>query len=103
MESVGWSAAGPDGQLVYGVERNLLVTLGQAKRVLPSSVVKREVEERAAKLADQQGFLPGRKQLKDLKDAVINELRPRAFIKYSFIRAWIDLTGGFLCCRHDVG
>lgn len=96
MESVGWSAAGPDGQLVYGVERNLLVTLGQAKRVLPSSVVKREVEERAAKLADQQGFPPGRKQLKDLKDAVINELRPRAFIKYSFIRAWIDLTGGFL-------
>ena len=63
--------------------------------MLPGSVVNQVLKEKAAALEQQQGFAPGRKQLRDLKDLVIDELRPRAFIRSRTVRAWIDFEHGW--------
>ena len=50
------------------------------KRVVPSSVVKRLVAEKAAAWAEQVGHQPGRKTLREFKEQAIEELLPKAFL-----------------------
>lgn len=93
-QSHGWDNF--EGEQVIGVERHLLVAFGTAKRDLPGSVVKREVKDRVAELAKVQGFAPGRKQIADIKERVIAELLPRAFVKYSRLLIWFDIASGLI-------
>ncbi|NKF23288.1 recombination-associated protein RdgC [Solimonas marina] len=95
-ESRGWVAPGAGPQLVYSQGRQMLVALGVEQKLLPSSVVKQTVDERAGELEQRQGFKPGRKQLRDLKDQVIAELMPRAFARRRSTRAWIDPSSGWV-------
>lgn len=95
-QSRGWVAPAANHQLVYAQGRQMLIALGVEQKLLPSAVVKQTVDERADELAVKQGFKPGRKQLRDLKDQVIAELMPRAFAKRRSTRAWIDPVGGWV-------
>lgn len=95
MQSLGWAPPLQDG-LVYSVGRQWLIALGVEQRLLPSSVVKQVTEDRATEIEEQQGFKPGRKQMRELKDAVMQELLPRAFTRRRRIYAWIDPVAGFL-------
>src|SRR3546814_19846377 len=74
----------------------MLIALGVEQKLLPSSVVQQAVDERASELEQRQGFKPGRKQLRDLKDQVTAELMPRAFAKRRSTRAWIDPVSGWI-------
>lgn len=94
-ESRGWVAPVADGPLVHNVAGQWLICLCIEQRLLPSSVVKQEAEERAAQLELTQGFKPGRKQMKDLKEAVTQELMPRAFTRRRKVYAWIDPRDGW--------
>lgn len=85
-----------DDQLVHTVNGQMLLTLCTEKKLLPASVIKEAVRERAAELADQQGFKPGRKQLKELKEQVTDDLLPRAFSTVTNTRVWIDPVHGWL-------
>lgn len=96
LETRGWVPPLPEAGLVFGAERQMLVAFGQEKKLLPASVVKQAVEEQASALEARQGFKPGRKQLRDLKDRVTAELLPRAFARRSLTRAWIDPDQGWL-------
>jgi recombination associated protein RdgC len=51
---------------------------------------------RAAELEEQQGFKPGRKQMRELKEQVTDELLPRAFSIRRDTRVWIDCRNGWL-------
>ena len=96
-ESRGWlSPVGGDGPLVHAVGGQWLIALGIEHRLLPSSVVKQEAEERAARIELEQGFKPGRKQMKDLRDEVTREFMPRAFTRRRKVYAWIDPQDGWL-------
>ncbi|HET8883613.1 MAG TPA: recombination-associated protein RdgC [Solimonas sp.] len=96
-QSRGWVGPGNHGaQLVYAQGRQMLIALGVEQKLLPSSVVKQTVDERAEELEQRQGFKPGRKQLRDLKDQVTAELMPRAFAKRRSTRAWIDPVSGWI-------
>src|SRR3546814_10918528 len=74
----------------------MLIALGFEQKILPSSVIKQGVDVRADFLAQLQGFNPGRKQLRALKDQVTAELMPRAFAKRRSTRAWIDPVSGWI-------
>lgn len=89
-QSRGWVKVPGTEQLVYGQGRQMLIALGVEQKLLPAAVVRQEVETRAVELEQRQGFKPGRKQLRDLKDLVTAELMPRAFAKRRVTRAWID-------------
>tara|TARA_R110001583_G_scaffold149564_1_gene301643 strand:- start:1662 stop:2621 length:960 start_codon:yes stop_codon:yes gene_type:complete len=96
MESRGWLSPLGNDVLVHAVGGQWLIALGFEHRLLPSSVVKQEADERAAEMADQQGFKLGRKQMKDLREQVAQELMPRAFTRRRRLHAWIDPVGGWL-------
>ena len=87
LESRGWVSPRGDEQLVYGVEKHLMLALGTEQKLLPSSVVNDAVKQRAAEFEKEKGFKPGRKQLRDFKDIVSAELLPRAFSRRNTTRA----------------
>ncbi|WP_313035806.1 recombination-associated protein RdgC, partial [Massilia alkalitolerans] len=50
----------------------------------------------AAEMEEQQGFPPGKKAMKELKERVADELLPRAFSIRSNVWVWIDPVNGWL-------
>ena len=95
--SRGWVAPRRDGALVFALGRQWLLALSVEQRLLPSSVVNDEVRERAEAMEAQQGYAPGRKQLKELRERVTEELMPRAFTRRRSTFVWIDPQNGWLC------
>jgi recombination associated protein RdgC len=85
-----------DSALVYAVDRQMLLTLRHEKKLLPAKVIAQVVKQRAEKLEEEEGFKPGRKRLKELKELVRDELLPRAFSLSSDTRVWIDPVHGWL-------
>ncbi len=85
-----------DASLVASVGRQLLFALRQEKRLLPARVVAQFVKQRAERIEAEEGFKPGRKRMKELKEQVRDELLPRAFSLATDTRAWIDPVNGWL-------
>ena len=93
----GWvSPNGKEGPLAHSVSRQWLLALCTEQRLLPSSVINDEVKDRAEALETQQGYAPGRKQLRELRDRVAEELLPRAFTRRRSTYVWIDPINGWL-------
>ena len=93
--SRGWVSPRKDGALVFSLGGQWLIALAVEQRLLPSSVVNEEVKERAEGMEAQQGYAPGRKQLKELKERVTEELMPRAFTRRRSTFIWIDPKNGW--------
>ena len=53
-------------------------------------MVRRKVEERAARIEAATGRKPGKKEKKELKEDVTHELLPLAFTRHARVAAWID-------------
>lgn len=66
------------------------------EKLLPASVVNEYVEIKCDELEQAQGYKPGRKQRKDIKEQVIAELLPQAFTKKRRTLAWINRVRGWL-------
>ena len=96
MESTGWAAPSDAADLVHVCEGQILLALTTEKKILPAAVVKRVARERAKEIEEQQGFMPGRKQMRELREAVTDELLPRAMSTISTVRVWIDRENGWL-------
>lgn len=92
----GWVPVYPNGPLVLAICGHYLVALGITTRNLPGSTINEAAAKKAADIEAQQGFKPGRKQMKEIKEAVIRELLPKAFTRTIKLHAWIDPTGGIL-------
>lgn len=90
MQSQGWTSPRNNDLLVHSVNHQFLIALATEKKLLPSSVVNQVTKARAAEIEEQQGFAPGRKAMKDLKERVIDELTPRAFGVRRNTLVWID-------------
>lgn len=96
MKSIGWAPVFTNGDLVHRLEGQWMIKLVTEERVLPGAVVKRMVAERAAEEERQCGHKLGKKQLRDLKEVVLQELRPKALCKMSEAHVWIDPVTGFI-------
>ncbi len=78
-----------NGPLIEVVDGQWLLMLMVEQKVLPGAVVKRQVEALAAKIEQQTGRKPGKKQLRELKDQAQLDLLPMAFTKRAAMRVWI--------------
>lgn len=74
----------------------MLLVFRAEKKLLPASVVNQVTKARALEIEEQQGFKVGRKQLRELKEQVTDELLPRAFTIRRDTRVWIDTVNGWL-------
>jgi recombination associated protein RdgC len=95
MSTRGWVAGSPAQRLVHTIGQQQLIALGLDQKLLPGSVIRQVATERAALQEKEQGFPVGRRQMRELKERVTEELRARAFTRRSLTRAWIDSARGW--------
>lgn len=92
----GWVPPFNNDELVYDLNGQYFFALKHTSKILPASVVKEYVAERSVKIEEQQGYKPGRKQLREIKEQIISELLPKAFNKSKVTRIWIDKHNKFM-------
>jgi recombination associated protein RdgC len=92
----GWCPPLTGGLLVHSTQRQLLITYATEKKVIPPSYADKQCKLKAAEYEQQHGFKPGRKATKEIKDAVIDELLPKAFTVEQKTAIWIDPVNGWL-------
>lgn len=96
MQSLGWIPPREDSGLVYALDGQWLLTLRADKKLLPTTVINQVAKAKAQDIEEQQGFKPGRKQMKEIKEQVTDELLPKAFSVYRDTRVWIDTRNHWL-------
>jgi recombination associated protein RdgC len=96
MISRGWVYPRVEGEFVHAVNRQWLLALGVEQKLLPTTVVRQVALERAAQIESEQNRKVGRKELRDLRDQVTDELLPKAFTRRRTTWGWIDPVNGWL-------
>lgn len=74
----------------------LWVTMGGEDRLLPGAVVNDMLSRKLDEIEQKEGQRPGGRTRKRLKDELITELLPRAFVKPSRTDALIDTSHGLI-------
>jgi recombination associated protein RdgC len=95
-QSMGWVSCRGDDRLVHEANGQLLFALGVEQKLLPATIINRFTRERVAEIEAQQGYKVGRRELKDLREAITEELLPRAFLMLRTTYAWLDTVNGRL-------
>ena len=72
-----------------------LLSVGSEDKLLPSSVINDELAARLQKIAEKTGRKPGGRERKRLKEEVLTDLLPRAFIRTSRRNAYLDSKDGW--------
>ena len=90
--SVGWTPPRGDdnGLLAESVGGQWILRLMTEGKVLPASVLARRVKEKAARIEQETGRKPGKKESKELKEEAKLDLLPMAFTKQGSTWVWID-------------
>lgn len=96
--SIGWvpPAGREASQLVHASNGRIMLCLRREDRILPSTVVREHVEEKAEAIALAESRPVGRKEKQRIKDEVMTDLLPRAFTRSSHLYAYIDPTDGWV-------
>lgn len=96
MQSRGWAPVGPQQRFVHSVNGQHLFALGVDQKLLPGSIITQVAKERAQEQEKEQGFPVGRRQMRELKMRVTEELRGRALTRKRITRAWLDPVNRWL-------
>lgn len=95
-QSMGWVAPCENGPLLHLVNRQWLLALGVEQKLLPASVVKQFAKDRAKEIEEREGRKPGRKEMRELRERITEELLPRAFVRRRTTYGWLDPINGWL-------
>ena len=95
VQSRGWVAPSSTQRLLHTVNGQHLIALGVEEKLLPASIIRQVALERAAEIEQEQGYPVGRRQLRELKERVADELRARALTRRRTTRAWLDPQRGW--------
>lgn len=83
-------------ELVHRVGDYTLFTVGGEDKLLPSSVVNEELANKLDAIREKEARRVGAKERKRLKDEVLTDLLPRAFVRSSKQFAYLDLPRGWI-------
>lgn len=86
----------PDGDLVTVLARGYAMALRYDEKIVPAASVKAATAKRAEELAEQQGYGVGRKQLRELRDLVFQEMLVPALHRTTVVPIFYDPPSGFL-------
>ena len=95
-QTMGWVEPCEHGGLLHAVNRQWLLALGVEQKLLPASVVKQFAKDRAKEIEEREGRKLGRKEMRELREQITDELLPRAFIRRRTTYGWIDPINGWL-------
>ncbi|MDX3895790.1 recombination-associated protein RdgC [Pusillimonas sp.] len=96
MQNLGWVPPFENSGLAYALQGQIFLSLRAEKKLLPATVINQFARARAQEIEEQQGFKPGRKQIKEIKEQITDELLPKAFSVYRDTRVWIDTKNRWL-------
>ncbi len=98
QKSAGWVPPRGEahGALVESIGGQGIARLMTETKAVPASVLARKVAEKAARIEQETGRKPGRKETKALKDEALLDLLPMAFTKQASTWVWIDPTARLL-------
>lgn len=97
MTSLGWvRPKGKTYPFAHVNQGHFLIAHGAQNKLLPGTVIDIVAKARAEDIESQQGSKVGRRQMKEIKEAVTQELLPNAFVLPSQTNAWIDTVNGWL-------
>lgn len=82
--------------MTHQIDDAIWLTVGGEDKILPSAVVNDLLQKKLAELEEKEGRKFGGRARKRIKDDLIQELLPRAFVKPSRTDAMLDLGHG-LC------
>lgn len=85
------AAAGQHTMLFHKVQERYWITIKKQERILPATVVNAELAEKVEKIEAETGSPVGKKAQADLKQEIITNLMPRAFVKNTFTHGFISL------------
>lgn len=72
------------------------LTVGGEDKILPAAVVNDMVARKAAELEEREGRKLGGRARKKLKDEILHDLLPKAFVRPVRTNAYLDLEHGFI-------
>lgn len=85
-----------NGALLEAVDGQWIAKLMIETKGVPASVLRKKLDERCEQIETATGRKPGRKERKDMKEDVLQELLPMAFPKTSAVDVWIDTKRGVI-------
>jgi recombination associated protein RdgC len=93
-ESSGWVAPRGDkhAALAESVGGQIVLKLCTETKAVPAGVVKNQLQAQFDVVEQQTGRRPRGKQAKEMKEAVVHALLPRAFPKRADTLVWLDTT-----------
>lgn len=89
-ESFGWVSPYDDDRMVASTRGQHLIILQVEKKKVPAALIKQKLAIRIAEIQDTEGREVGRKEKKELREALIDELLPTTPPKQSRLAIWID-------------
>lgn len=96
MESRGWLCPRDAEVYVHRLAQQWLLELGVEQKLLPASVIRQVAQERAEQVANRQPYPVGRKQMRQIKEEVTEELLPKALTRRRSTHIWIAPQSGLL-------
>ncbi len=79
-------------QPYYFNGKQMLLSFVIEKKSIPGAALKRKVEEACARAEQAQGFAPGKKMRKEIKERVVDELLPSILPVRKSVGVWVDLA-----------
>lgn len=94
--SVGWVAprGEPHAPLIESVAGHWLMRFCIETKRVPAAVVRQALQERCARIQAEEGREPGRREQRELKEAIELELLPLAFPRRAAVQVWLDQAQG---------
>ncbi|MDR3426409.1 recombination-associated protein RdgC [Silvimonas sp.] len=94
----GWiaPAAHMPEVMAYPFQDAVLVMLKTEEKLLPGSVIKQTADSRVAEIEARENRKVGKREIKELRERVTEELLPRAFTRSRTQRALIDLRNNLV-------
>jgi recombination associated protein RdgC len=97
-KSVGWVPPRGEahGALAESVGGQWILRFMTESKMLPGSVLARKVKDKAARIEQETGRKPGKKETRELKEEAKLDLLPMAFTKQAAMWVWIDTEARLL-------
>lgn len=82
--SEGFYCPVPFGKpIIFEAQKTMLISLMREEKVLPSAAIKHKLDEQIIKIQANEGRNVGRKEKQELREAIIDNLLPKALTKSS--------------------